>query len=61
MEGEKLDKAINVRVSTRLYDAIQRLARRERRKTADWARVVLEERVSVEEQAGQEQARQSGR
>jgi len=61
VEGEKLDKAINVRVSTRLYDAIQRLARRERRKTADWARVVLEERVSVEEQAGQEQARQSGR
>jgi len=60
MEEEKLDKAINLRVSTRLYEDIQRLARKERRKAADWVRVVIEERVAVEGQGDGSRSRRRG-
>jgi len=58
---EKPDKAINARARTRLYDVIQRLARREQWKTADRTRVILEERVAAEEQSEREQTGQTGR
>jgi len=47
--NEKLGKAFTLRVSVRLYNALAKLARRDKRRFADYVRLALEEHVEKRE------------
>jgi hypothetical protein len=46
-ESDRKGKRITIRVSLELYEAIEKLAKRDRRTIAGWLKIVAEDAVAV--------------